>query len=652
MSSDSSSQGPGSPTSASSAAPVSTPLPPREPLARLAPLALGALGIVYGDIGTSPLYALRDCFSGEHGIAPTPQNVLGVLSLVFWSLIVVISLKYLGFVMRADNRGEGGILALLALVVQRGGGAGTGARRVVLLTLGLFGAALLYGDGVITPAVSVLSAVEGLAVATPLFTPYVVPIALVILLALFLVQRKGAGGIGRVFGPLMLVWFCVLAVLGVHELVGNPSVLQAVVPTHAVRFFTQNGWHGFLVLGAVFLVVTGGEALYADMGHFGYRPIRLAWFALVLPALLLNYFGQGALLLRAPAVAPNPFFHLAPEWALYPLVALATAAAVIASQALISGVFSLTRQAIQLGYWPRLEVVHTSAEERGQIYLPGVNLALLLGVVAVVLGFRTSTALTAAYGIAVTATMAITTCLAYVVARERWGMRRSILVPLVAVFLAIDLSFFGANIVKVAHGGWLPLTMGAVLFTLMTTWKRGRELLGEKLRASSLGLKELLESFGDNSPRRVPGTAIFMTGNPEIAPSAMLHNLKHNKVLHEQTLLLTIATEDMPHVPSTERVTVEHLPLGLRRITARYGFMEDPSIPDILKRCREAGLPFNVMSTSFFLGRETLIVSKKPGMAMWREALFVWMSRNARSATAFFRIPPNRVVELGAQVEL
>jgi KUP system potassium uptake protein len=523
---------------------------------------------------------------------------------------------------------------------------------VVLLTLGLFGAALLYGDGVITPAVSVLSAVEGLAVATPLFTPYVVPIALVILLALFLVQRKGAGGIGRVFGPLMLVWFCVLAVLGVHELVGNPSVLQAVVPTHAVRFFTQNGWHGFLVLGAVFLVVTGGEALYADMGHFGYRPIRLAWFALVLPALLLNYFGQGALLLREPSAAPNPFFHLAPDWALYPLVALATAAAVIASQALISGVFSLTRQAIQLGYWPRLEVVHTSAEERGQIYLPGVNLALLLGVVAVVLGFRTSTALTAAYGIAVTATMSITTCLAYVVARERWGMRRSILVPLVAVFLAIDLSFFGANIVKVAHGGWLPLTMGAVLFTLMTTWKRGRELLGEKLRASSLGLKELLESFGDNSPRRVPGTAIFMTGNPEIAPSAMLHNLKHNKVLHEQTLLLTIATEDIPHVPSTERVTVERLPLGLRRITARYGFMEDPSIPDILKRCREAGLPFNVMSTSFFLGRETLIVSKKPGMAMWREALFVWMSRNARSATAFFRIPPNRVVELGAQVEL
>ncbi|WP_163997420.1 potassium transporter Kup [Pyxidicoccus caerfyrddinensis] len=660
MSSDPSSHGPGSPTSAGSAAPVSPPSSPGhrahgagpEPLARLAPLALGALGIVYGDIGTSPLYALRDCFSGEHGITPTPANVLGVLSLVFWSLIIVISVKYLGFVMRADNRGEGGILALLALVVQRGGREGSGARRMVLLTLGLFGAALLYGDGVITPAVSVLSAVEGLSVATPLFTPYVVPIALVILLALFLVQRKGTGGIGRVFGPLMVVWFTIIAVLGLHEMSGNLSVLQAVLPTHAVRFFVHNGWHGFLVLGAVFLVVTGGEALYADMGHFGYRPIRLAWFALVLPALLLNYFGQGALLLRDPSAATNPFFHLAPDWALYPLVALATAATVIASQALISGVFSLTRQAIQLGYWPRLEVVHTSAEEQGQIYLPGVNIALLLGVMLVVLGFRSSTALTAAYGIAVTATMAVTTCLAYVVARERWGMRRSVLVPLASVFLAVDLAFFGANFIKVAHGGWLPLTMGVILFTLMTTWKRGRELLGQKLRASSLGLRDLLESFGDNAPHRVPGTAIFMTGNPEIAPSAMLHNLKHNKVLHEQTLLLTISTEDVPHVPSAERVTVENLPMGMRRITARYGFMDDPSIPDILKRCREAGLPFNVMSTSFFLGRETLIVSRNPGMARWREAVFVWMSRNARSATAFFRIPPNRVVELGAQVEL
>jgi KUP system potassium uptake protein len=656
MSTDPSSHGPGSPSSASPAAPVSPsphahgPEAGPQPLARLAPLALGALGIVYGDIGTSPLYALRDCFSGEHGIEPTPANVLGVLSLVFWSLVIVISVKYLGFVMRAHNRGEGGILSLLALV-QRGDRAG-GTRRMVLLTLGLFGAALLYGDGVITPAVSVLSAVEGLSVATPLFTPYVLPIALVILLALFLVQRHGTGGIGRVFGPLMVVWFSVIAVLGVLELARDPSVLRAVLPTHAVSFFARNGWHGFLVLGAVFLVVTGGEALYADMGHFGYRPIRLAWFALVLPALLLNYFGQGALLLRAPSVAVNPFFHMAPAWALYPLVALATAATVIASQALISGVFSITRQAIQLGYWPRVEVVHTSAEEQGQIYLPGVNFALLLGVVAVVLGFRSSGSLTAAYGLAVTATMFITTSLTYVVARERWGVRRAVAVPMLLALLAIDLAFFGANLVKVAHGGWLPLTMGVVLFTLMTTWKRGRELLGEKLRAGSIALTDLLESFGDHGPRRVPGTAIFMTGNLEIAPSALLHNLKHNKVLHEQTVLLTIATEDVPHVPPSERVTLETLPQGLRRITARYGFMDDPSIPDILKRCREAGLPFNVMSTSFFLGRETLIVGKNPGMARWREALFVWMSRNARAATAFFRIPPNRVVELGAQVEL
>ncbi len=655
MSSDPGSPGPGSQPSASPAAPasVSSHGAGPEPLSRLAPLALGALGIVYGDIGTSPLYALRDCFSGEHGITPTPANVLGVLSLVFWSLIIVISVKYLAFVMKADNRGEGGILSLLALVVQqRGSGERSAARRPLLLAMGLFGASLLYGESIITPAVSVLSAVEGLGVATPLFTPYVVPIALVILLALFLVQRHGTGGIGRVFGPLMVAWFTAIAVLGVKELVANPAVLRAVWPGHAVSFFAQNGWHGFLVLGAVLLVVTGGEALYADMGHFGYRPIRYAWFGLVLPALVLNYFGQGALLLRNPGVASNPFYYLAPQWALYPLVGLATAAAVIASQALISGAYSLTRQAIQLGYSPRMEVVHTSAEEKGQIYLPGVNLALLLGVVVVVLGFRSSANLTAAYGIAVTGAMVITTCLAYVVARERWGVRRSIALPVAGLFLAVDLSFFGANVVKVAHGGWLPLTLGVVLFTLMTTWKRGRELLGQKLRAASLRIEDLLESFGDNGPQRVPGTAIFMTGNPEAAPTALLHNLKHNKVLHEQTVLLSIATEDVPHVPAAERVTVESLPLGLRRVTARYGFMEDPSIPDILKRCREAGLPFNVMSTSFFLGRETLIPSKKPGMALWREVLFVWMSRNSRAATAFFRIPPNRVVELGAQIEL
>ena len=626
----------------------------QEPLKRTAFLALGALGVVYGDIGTSPLYALRECFTGPHGITPTPDNVMGVLSLIFWSLITIVSVKYLLFVMRADNRGEGGILALLALVMQRPKGSRSPhPGRPVLLVLGLVGAALLYGDGLITPAVSVLSAVEGLSVATPVFERFIIPITLVVLLVLFLVQRHGTGGIGIVFGPFMCVWFVALAVLGVKELVHNPVVLWALSPTHAMSFFMDNGWHGFLVLGAVFLVVTGGEALYADMGHFGYKPIRAAWFSLVLPSLMLNYLGQGALLLRDQEAARNPFYLLAPGWALYPLVFLSTIATVIASQALISGAFSITRQSMQLGYCPRMEVVHTSAEEKGQIYLPGLNLMLLLGVVVLVLGFRSSSALAAAYGIAVTATMAITTMLAYVVFRERWGVRRAIALPVAGVFLAVDLAFFGANAVKIADGGWFPLALAVVIFTAMTTWKRGREILAAKLRAASMDLKDLLESFqGEHAPVRVPGTAVFMTGNPEGSPPALLHNLKHNKVLHEQVVLLTILSEDVPHVVGEERVEVERLELGFVRVIARYGFMENPSIPDILKRGREKGLQFQLMSTSFFLGRETLIPSKKPGMAMWREALFAWMSRNARSATAFFRIPPNRVVELGTQVEL
>ncbi|MFL5348453.1 MAG: potassium transporter Kup [Hyalangium sp.] len=617
-------------------------------------LALGALGVVYGDIGTSPLYALRECFSGPHGIHPTPDNVMGVLSLIFWALITIVSVKYLLFVMRADNRGEGGILALMALVMHRPRGArAPHPARPVLLTLGLFGAALLYGDGLITPAISVLSAVEGLSVATPVFESFIIPITLVVLLVLFLVQRHGTGGIGIVFGPLMCVWFLTLAVLGVAELVHNPTVLWALSPVYAVRFFMANGGQGFLVLGAVFLVVTGGEALYADMGHFGYKPIRSAWFMLVLPALMLNYLGQGALLLRDAEGARNPFYLLAPGWALYPLVVLSTVATVIASQALISGAFSITRQAMQLGYCPRMEVVHTSAEEKGQIYLPGLNFMLLVGVVLLVLGFRTSSALAAAYGIAVTATMAITTVLSYVVFRERWNVRRAVALPVAGLLLAVDVSFFGANAVKIADGGWFPLALGVAIFTLMTTWKRGREILAAKLRAASMDLKDLLESFkGEHAPLRVPGTAVFMTGNPEGSPPALLHNLKHNKVLHEQVVLLTILAEDVPHVVGDERVEVNPLEQGFVRVIARYGFMENPSIPDILKRGREQGLQFQLMSTSFFLGRETLIPAKKPGMPVWREALFSWMSRNARSATAFFRIPPNRVVELGTQVEL
>ncbi|WP_370452472.1 potassium transporter Kup [Corallococcus sp. CA054B] len=631
----------------SPAAPSEGPESPK----RIAMLALSALGIVYGDIGTSPLYALRECFSGVHGVTPTPANVLGVLSLIVWSLIIVVSVKYIIFVMRADNRGEGGILALMALAMHRPRGQSHRARPV-LITLGLFGAALIYGDGVITPAISVLSAVEGLSVATPVFQPYVIPISLVILLLLFMVQRKGTAGIGSVFGPLMTVWFLVLAVLGVKELLHNPAVLWSLSPVHGVQFFMDNGWHGFLVLGAVILVVTGGEALYADMGHFGAKPIRRAWFLLVLPSLVLNYLGQGALLLRHAEAARNPFFLLAPDWALYPLVALSTAAAVIASQALISGSFSTTRQAMQLGYCPRMEVVHTSAEEMGQIYLPGINAALLVGVIALVLGFGSSSRLAAAYGIAVTTTMGITTMLAYVVARERWGVRRAVALPVASLFMLVDLSFFGANVAKIPDGGWFPLLLAVCIFTLMTTWKRGRDILAGKLRAASLGLKDLLGSFGDHPPLRVPGTAIFMTGNPEGTPPALLHNLKHNKILHEQVVLLTIIPEEIPHVVAQERVEVEPMEQGFVRVVARYGFMENPSIPDILKRCREKGLQFQLMGTSFFLGRETLIPTKKPGMAVWREALFTWMSRNARSATAYFRIPPNRVVELGSQVEL
>jgi KUP system potassium uptake protein len=623
-------------------------------LKRTALLTLGAVGVVYGDIGTSPLYALRECFTGPHGITPSHQNVLGVLSLIFWSLIITVSVKYLAFVLRADNRGEGGVLALMALVAQRAKGGQPARRgRSLLLLMGIFGASLLYGDGIITPAISVLSAVEGLSVATPVFEPYVLPIALVILLGLFLVQRHGTGGIGNVFGPFMCVWFIALAVLGVKELVHNPAVLWALSPVEGVSFFLRNGWHGFLVLGGVFLVVTGGEALYTDMGHFGRGPIRYAWFGLVLPSLMLNYLGQGALLLRDPEAARNPFFLIAPSWALYPLVVLAAGAASIASQAVISGAFSNTRQAMQLGYCPRMEVVHTSAEERGQIYLPGLNLMLLVGVVLLVLGFRSSSALAGAYGIAVASAMLMTTSMAYIVARERWGVRRVVALPVLLLFLGVELAFFTANSVKIPEGGWFPLVLAIALFTLMTTWKRGREILAGKLRAASMDLKDLLESFqGEHAPVRVPGTAVFMTGNPEGSPPALLHNLKHNKVLHEQVVLLTILSEDVPHVSPEERVEVQHLEMGFVRLIARYGFMENPSIPDILKRGREQGLQFQLMSTSFFLGRETLIPSKKPGMAMWREALFAWMSRNARSATAFFRIPPNRVVELGTQVEL
>jgi KUP system potassium uptake protein len=618
---------------------------------RLAALSLGALGIVYGDIGTSPLYAMRECFHGPHAIAPTPGNILGVLSLIVWSLVVVISIKYLVFVVRADNRGEGGILALMALVRTEKG------RRWSLVTLGLFGAALLYGDGAITPAISVLSAVEGLNVATTFFEPYVVPITIGILIALFLVQRKGTAGIGKVFGPIIILWFTTLGVLGIRWIVVEPHVLTAVNPWHAVRFFADNGVTGFLVLGSVFLVVTGGEALYADMGHFGRSPIRIAWFGVVLPGLLLNYFGQGALLLRHPEAAEQVFYRLAPSspWLLYPLVGLATAATIIASQAVISGAFSLTRQAVQLGYSPRVEIVHTSKEEIGQIYIPAVNWALMLAVIGLVLGFKTSSNIAAAYGVAVTTTMVITTLLAYVVARELWGWSRPRAAFLMGAFLVMDLAFFGANIIKVPQGGWFPLAAAALIYLLMVTWKQGRRLLSERIQEGALPIGDFVRNLQPGTPRRVPGTAVFLTTNLQGTPTTLLHNLKHNKVVHEQVVLMSVLTEEVPVVPRRDRVEIEAIePMekGFYQVTVRYGFMQDPRAADVMDALRDKGLNLDLMKTTFFLGRETLIPSDRGGMAIWRKNLFGVMSRNAMRFNDFFRIPPNRVVELGMQIRL
>ena len=616
---------------------------------RLLPLTLTAIGVVYGDIGTSPLYAMRECFFGSHSVPPTHDNVLGVLSLIIYSLLIVISVKYIAIVMRADNDGEGGILALTALLPER---MQRSARTSWLVLLGIFGAALLYGDGMITPAITVLGAVEGLKVVTPLFDPYVVPVAVGILIAVFAIQRHGTHRIGGMFGPIMVVWFVVIAALGVVSLLQHPVVLTAVDPRHAVSFFREHGWHGFAVLGAVFLVVTGGEALYADMGHFGKRPIRYAWFALVLPALLLNYFGQGALLLADPEAASQPFFLLAPSWGLPALVVLATAAAIIASQALISGSFSLTQQAIQLGYSPRLDIEHTSHHEIGQVYVPQVNWALMLATILIVVGFGSSSALAAAYGIAVTLTMVITAMLLQVVASERWGWPRPVAIGVTGVFLAIDLAFFGANALKITHGGWLPLVIGALLFTLMTTWKTGRQIVAARLTARAVPLEDFVASVAATRPARVPGTAVFMTAQPRGAPPALVHNFRYNKVLHQQVVTLMVTTQPVPHVAPDQRVTVRCLEHGFYDVVARYGFMEDPNVPEALAGGRAKGLELNEDDVTYFLGRETLIVSKAPGMAMWRERLFVVLARNAGRATSFFRLPPERVVELGVQVEI
>jgi KUP system potassium uptake protein len=630
-----------------------SPQAPGHAQGSLAALVVGALGVVYGDIGTSPLYALRECFIGDAAVPITPANVLGILSLIFWSLTMVVSVKYLTFVMRADNEGEGGILALLALVSPKG--ASGSSKRAGLLLLGLFGAALLYGDGVITPAISVLSAVEGLRVATHRFEPFILPIAVGILVGLFAVQRRGTAGIGAVFGPAMMVWFVVIGGLGLTRMVtqhaDHVSVLSAINPLHAVGFFRTHGTHGFLVLGAVVLCITGGEALYADMGHFGRKPIRLAWYGVAFPGLLLNYFGQGALLLERGAAVRNPFFELAPSWGLYPLVALSTIATIIASQALISGAFSLTQQAVQLGYAPRFTVVHTSGTTAGQIYVPEVNRALMIACVLLVLGFKSSSALAGAYGIAVTGTMTVTTVLFYVVVRERWRWSAASALALLLIFLLFDVAFFSANLPKVADGGWFPLLVGLMVFSVLTTWKRGRAELARQLAEASLPLELFLTDIAAQQPYRVEGTAVVMTSNPDGVPSLLLHHFKHNRTLHKRVVLLSMTSEKRPEVNDAERLEIHELGQGFYRVVARYGFMETPRISHVLRLCEAQGLPFNLMSTTFFLGRETLLTSGRSQMARWRKRLFAFLARNAPSATAYFEIPPNRVVELGAQIE-
>jgi KUP system potassium uptake protein len=588
---------------------------------------------------------MRECFYGQHGVAPTHANVLGVLSLILWSLVLIISVKYLILILRADNRGEGGILALATLVhdVLR--------RGKLFFLLGLFGAALLYADGMITPAISVLGAVEGLHIATPLFEPYVLPIAIVILIGLFFFQSRGTTGVGKVFGPVTLMWFVAISLLGLQQIVRAPQVIAAINPVHGFEFFMINGSRGFVVLGAVFLVVTGGEALYADVGHFGTKPIRLTWFAVVLPALTLNYFGQGALLLVEPEAAVNPFYLMAPSWALYPMVVLATAAAVIASQAIISGAFSLTMQAIQLGYSPRLKVIYTSARIIGQIYVPVVNWGLMIACIALVLGFRTSSNLAAAYGVAITTTMLITTILFYIVARRRWHWPAAAALPIAAFFVTIDLAFFGANMLKVAHGGWFPLLVSGAILFLMLTWRKGRRVLRGRLSEICIPLDAFLPDL--KNIRRVPGTAVYMSGNRSGTPLALLHNLKHNKVLHEQVVLLTVRTEEVPYLANAkDRVALENLDEGFWRAQIHFGFMEKPDVPSALDKIKQTGLRFDPMRTTYFIGRETILATRKEGLSSWRGSMFAWMTRNAGDVSSYFCLPPNGVVELGARVEV
>jgi KUP system potassium uptake protein len=626
---------------------------------RLFILSLTALGVVYGDIGTSPLYAIKEAFKPRYGLAPNVANVHGLLSLIVWVLVLIVSVKYVAFILRADNRGEGGVLALLALILQRQHREGEKRRRALLIALGLFGGAFLYGDGAITPAISVLGAVEGLEVASPALVRFVIPIAFIIVALLFWFQRYGTARIGGLFGWIMAAWFVTIAALGVRGIIARPDILFAVNPWHAVQFFVAHPQLSFVALGAVVLVVTGGEALYADMGHFGPKPIRLVWYWFVLPALLLNYFAQGALLLTDPAAVINPFYLLAPSWFVYPLLIIATSAAVVASQALISGAFSLTQQAIQLGYSPRMRIIHTSNQQAGQIYIPEVNKALAVGTLLLIIGFGSATALGSAYGVAVSGTMAITSILFYMVVRDQWGWSPLKAGTFLVFFLSIDLAFFFSNLLKIPAGGWVPVTVALFVFTLMTTWKKGRAILRAILSRGTVPIDMFLADVERRKPVRVKGTAVFMTSEADGAPVVLLHHLKHNKVLHDQVVLLSIQTAEVPEVPPAERIQIDALGQGFFRVQASYGFMETPNVPSIMQYCGRHGINAKKTDVSYYLGRERLLAnlprrSKDPeigSMARWRKKLFVLMSQNARGATEFFGIPPNRVVELGTQIE-
>lgn len=613
-------------------------------------MTLGALGVVYGDIGTSPLYTLRECFIGHHPLALTPLNIYGVLSLIFWALIIVVTLKYVMFITRADNHGEGGILALLAL--SRRVGIQNRALKVTLVSAGIFGASLFYGDGIITPAISVLSAVEGLEVAAPGLHPYIIPITIGILMVLFMFQRKGTASVGLLFGPVMMIWFSTLAIMGINSIIEHPRVLVALNPWYAIRFLQEHGVGSLMVFGAVVLAVTGGEALYADMGHFGRKPIQVAWIGLVLPALVCNYFGQGALLIDNPTAISNPFYLMAPSWFLWPLLGLATCATVIASQAVISGVFSITRQAVQLGFWPRLQIRHTSDKEIGQIYIPQMNWFLLVAVILLVLGFKTSSNIASAYGIAVTTAMMVDTVLACFIAWRLWRWPAPVVLLMGTTFLTVDALFLGPNLLKIPQGGWFPLMVGLLMLTLMITWRRGRKLLHQRLRAETLPLEPFVASLAIDRPTTVPGTAVFMTSTIERVPHALLHNLKHNKVVHERIILLTILTEEIPVVAEKDRVAISELAPQLYVITGHYGFQESPDVPLLLQGCEHYGLTFDMMDTSFFLSREHLIPSNDPGLPPIVDRIFSIMTRNAMNATDFFNIPPNRVVELGTQIAI